>query len=86
MGDELQSHLRSHLNNCFLQCDIIIAASRVYNNVDSFLRKEAKNNNFRLIKAINYRINDNRTVQDECSQESAKYIVDLIDKIMRGII
>ncbi|SMP10665.1 hypothetical protein [Chryseobacterium profundimaris] len=86
MGDILAPHLRSHLNDCFLQCDIIIAASRVYNSVDSFLRKEAKNNNFRLIKATNYRINDSRTVQDELSQESAKHIVDLIDKIMRGII
>lgn len=86
MGDILAPHLRSHLNDCFLQCDIIIAASRVYNSVDSFLRKEAKNNNFRLIKATNYKINDVRLVQDEFSQESAKHIVELIDKIMLGII
>lgn len=86
MGDILAPHLRSHLNDCFLQCDILIAASRVYNSVDSFLRKEAKNNNFRLIKATNYKINDVRLVQDEFSKQSAKHIVDLIDKIMQGII
>lgn len=86
MGDVLATFLRSHLNNCFFQCDIIIAASRVYNDVSNYLSSEAKKHNFRIVKATNYRINDVRSVQNEFSQESAKHIVELIDKIMRGII
>lgn len=86
MGDVLNHYLRNHLNECFLKCDIIIAASRVYNNVDSFLDKEAKANGFRKVKATNYRIDASRTIQDEFSKESAKEIVELIDKIMLGII
>ncbi len=86
MGDVLATYLRNHLNDCFLQCDIIIAASRVYNDVSNYLSSEAKKHNFRLVKATNYRINDVRSVQDEFSQESAKHIVELIDKIILGIL
>ncbi len=86
MGDVLVPYLRNHINDCFIQCDIIIAASRVYNDVSNYLSSEAKKYNYRLVKATNYRINDVKSVQDEFSQESAKHIVELIDKIMLGIL
>lgn len=84
MGDDLTTYLESHLNDCFIKCDIIIAASRVYNNVDAFLQKKSTDNDFRLVKATNYRIKTTRNIQDEFSQISAKHIVDLIDQMMQG--
>jgi ABC-type transporter Mla maintaining outer membrane lipid asymmetry ATPase subunit MlaF len=86
MGDDLNLGLRSHLDHCFANCSIIIAASRVYNNVDSYLRETAKTNDFRIVKATNYRIETVRNIQDEFSQAAALHIVDLIDQIMLGTI
>lgn len=86
MGDDLTNDLQVHLDNCFAKCDLIIAASRMYNNVDSYLKKKTKDEDFRRIKATNYRIEAPRTIQDEFSQESARHIVELIDKIFRGIL
>lgn len=86
MGDNLTHDLQVHLDNCFAKCDLIIAASRMYNNVDSYLKKKSKDEGFRRIKATNYRIDASRTIQDEFSQESARHIVELIDKLMLGIL
>jgi hypothetical protein len=86
MGDDLTFDLRNHLDLCFANCSIIIAASRVYNNVDSYLRETAKANDFRIVKATNYRIETVRNIQDEFSQAAAKHIVDLIEQIMNGTI
>ena len=86
MGDNLTDDLKNHLDNCFAKCDLIIAASRMYNNVDDYLKKKSKDDDFRRIKATNYRIEAPRTIQDDFSQESAKHIVELIDKIFKGIL
>jgi cytidylate kinase len=86
MGDDLTKDLKKHLNECFAKCDIIIAASRVYNNVDTFLRIEAIKNDFRLIKATNYRIQSIEIERNEFNQASAIHIVDLISQIMNGTI
>ncbi len=86
MGDDLTPFLKGHLDNCFAQCSLIIAASRVYNNVDTYLRDTAADNNFRIVKATNYKIKTTRNIQDQFSQESAIHIVDLIDKIFNGLI
>lgn len=84
MGDDLTKDLKKHINECFVKCDIIIAASRIYNNVDTFLRIEAVENEFRLIKATNYRIQSTETERNEFNQASAIHIVDLISQIMNG--
>ena len=86
MGDVLKTSLKNHLNACFGKCSIIIAASRVYNNVDGYLQEAAKINDFRLIKVTNYRIKSSDTVRNEFNQAAAIHIVDLIDQIMLGTI
>jgi hypothetical protein len=86
MGDDLTFDLRNHLDLCFVKCSIIIAASRVYNNVDGYLRESAKANDFRIIKTTNYRIETVRTIQDEFSQAAAIHIVDLLNQIILGTI
>ncbi|MFE3866483.1 hypothetical protein ACFX5E_00170 [Flavobacterium sp. LS2P90] len=86
MGDDLNDFLENHLDQCFDKCSIIIAASRVYNNVDKFLREEAIKNDFRLIKATNYRIQSTEIERNEFNQASAIHIVDLISQIMNSTI
>lgn len=86
MGDDLTKDLKNHLNTCFGKCSIIIAASRVYNNVDKFLIQKAHEKEFRIVKATNYRIKASDVIRNEFNQAAAIHIVDLIDQIMLGTI
>lgn len=58
MGDDLTGFLNHHLIESFDECDVIIAASRVYKNVDKFIERKAKEKSFRKIKVTNYRLNE----------------------------
>ena len=84
MGDDLSSDLEIHLNDCFSKCSIIIAASRIYNNVDKYLDKNCNLNAFRRIRATNYRIEGTKLEKFEFNKSSAMHIVYLIDQIMSG--
>jgi len=84
MGDDLTEFLKNHLIECFDNCDIIIAASRVYNNVDKFIEKKAKEKSFRKIKATNYRLNETKPIQFNFNKQSAIDIVNLINEIKTG--
>lgn len=87
MGDDLGPGLKMHLNNCFASCDIIIAASRVYNNVDTFLGEESERLHFRRIKATNFReVGASRSVLDDLNKLSADDIIALIEKLIDGVI
>lgn len=84
MGDDLTTDLKNHLNTCFAKCSIIIAASRIYNNVEKYLEKESFSNSFKRIKVTNYRIKGTKPEQFEFNKASAIHIVDLIDQTMSG--
>lgn len=84
MGDDLNNELESQLEDCFENCDIIVAASRIYNNVDRYLSEKSNERSFRRIKVTNSRLNDSPAVQWTFNQESARDIVNLINNIKVG--
>lgn len=87
MGDVLHDYLEQFLNKCFDECDIFIAASRVYNDVDKYLSKECAKKSFRRIKVTNYRIEtDSKQKEFDFNQISARHIHSLIDQIILGSI
>lgn len=79
--------LKNHLNKCFDECNIIIAASRIRKNivtdkdVNVFLTIKCKEKGFQQIKVTNYR---NEPQKDKLNELSAKHIIDLIGKIVKG--
>ena len=84
MGDDLTPLLKSQLEQCFENCDIIVAASRVYNNVDHYLNEKSNQKSFRRIKVTNFRLKDTPAVRWTFNQESARDIVNLINNIILG--
>lgn len=84
MGDDLTDELESQLEDCFENCDIIVSASRVYNNVDRYLREKSIEKSFRRIKVTNSRLDEPKEVQWVFNQESARDIVNLINNIIVG--
>jgi hypothetical protein len=84
MGDVLSEELKKHLDECFDICDIIVAASRVYNDVDKYLDLKSHKKSFRRIKVTNSRIEDSESVQWAFNQESARDITNLINNIKIG--
>ena len=85
MGDVLHDYLKHFLNNCFDECDIIIAASRVYNDVNNFLDDKCLEKSFRKIKVTNYRIRtESKETQFKFNEVSAKHIHELINQILLG--
>lgn len=84
MGDVLHDYLELFLNEYFAECDLIIAASRVYNDVNNFLDKKCIEESFRKIKITNYRIKtESKESQFKFNQISAKHIHDLIVQIVQ---
>lgn len=84
MGDDLTDELKRQLEECFKNCEIIVAASRIYNNVDRYLSEKSIEESFRRIKVTNSRLNDSPAVQWVFNQESARDIVNLINNIKVG--
>lgn len=87
MGDYLHLwNLHNRLNDYILQhnCDIIICASRVYNDVSKYIAHLANIHNYRLLKVTNYRGSEPHFIQDELNQLSAQHLLNLIDQIITG--
>ncbi|SMC59350.1 hypothetical protein [Moheibacter sediminis] len=87
MGDYLWHwNLHDRLNAYILQhnCDIIICASRVYNDVSKHIEHLANTHNYRLLKVTNYRGEEFPFVQDELNQLSAQHLLNLVDQIITG--
>lgn len=87
MGDYLWAWgLQSRLNDYVTKhdCDIIICASRVYNDVAKHIEYLATTYNYRLLKITNYRGDESEFDQTELNQLSAKHLSDLIDQIITG--
>ena len=89
MGDDLWAYgLDKHLDEHIItnNCDVLICASRIYNNVNAYLEDMANQYNYRIIKLTNYRSTDPTFSQDILNQYSARDIVSLIDKILTGVL
>ncbi len=89
MGDYLWAYdLHNRLNDYFVKnnCDIIICASRVYNDVSKHLEEMANTHGFRILKTTNYRGNEPQFIQDELNQASAIHLFDLVNQIITGTI
>ena len=84
MGDDLTDELFEHLEDCFEDCEIIVAASRIYNNVSQYLETKCEEKSFRRIKVTNYRIQESQAVQLNFNQQSAIDIVQLINNLKVG--
>lgn len=90
MGDFLGYHdLKKHLNDFIeiKQCDILICASRIYNEVNTYIENLAQQNNYRIIKVTNYRGNDtdfSKDEQNKLCKLSAIHLLDLVDEILKG--
>jgi|SRR6185437_4096554 len=84
MGDDLWSYnLKGNLDK-LIGCDIIICASRVYNNVDAYIKDISKTNGYRLLKVTNYRGDEPPFVRHILNQKSAIHLLDLINQIITG--
>lgn len=89
MGDFLNAWgLRHKLDDYVVKhnCDVIICASRVYNDVAKHIEYLAKTYNYRLLKVTNYRGDALQFKQDELNRLSAKHFSELVDQIVTGII
>ncbi|WP_421497839.1 hypothetical protein V8245_09985 [Flavobacterium columnare] len=89
MGDYLWSYnLHDRLNDYVLKhnCDIIICASRVYNDVSTHIKFLADTHNYRLLKVTNYRGEEPPFDRNILNQQSALHLLDLINQIMLGVI
>ena len=89
MGDYLWAYgLHDRLNDYFIKynCDIIICASRVRNDVTQHIEHMASTHCFRIIKATNYRGDEPPFVQDELNKASAIHLLDLVNQIITGTI
>ncbi|PWA03949.1 hypothetical protein [Flavobacterium psychrotolerans] len=85
MGDILRKELKLHLDMLFNECDIIIAASRIRNNVDTYLEQKCKEKKVRRIKVTNC-ITSTKTLQEPLNKLSANHIVDIIENIINETI
>jgi len=89
MGDDLwYDNLHDRLNQFVHndKCDIIICASRVRNNVANHIEYLANNNGYRKIKITSTNGTEPPLVQADLNQFSAQQIVELVNKIISGII
>lgn len=89
MGDDLWSYgLNTRLNKHILtdNCDLLICASRVYNNVSAYLENMAALHNYRILKVTNYRSSDPTFYQDILNQHSARHLTYLVDQIVNGLL
>jgi len=89
MGDYLwYGNLHERLNNLVInqQCDIIICASRVRNDVARHIDYLANQNDYRRLKVTPIGGKEPSFEQSDLNIMSAKQIVDTIDGIMSGII
>lgn len=87
MGDYLWAWgLHEKLNDYVLKhnCDIIVCASRVYNDVSRHIDYLAKTHHYRLLKVTNYRGTEPSFIQQELNQLSAQHLLALIDNIITG--
>lgn len=87
MGDYLwKGDLFNRLNNLIPDCDIVLCASRVRNDVSTRIEELATLHGYRIIKATNYRIASLPAIQNQFNKASAIHFVSLIDQIMLGTI
>ncbi|WBM75333.1 hypothetical protein [Saprospira grandis] len=89
MGDYLRAGgLQDRLNDYVLKhnCDVIICASRVYNDVSKHIKHLADTHGYRLIKVTNYRGDNPPFTPDELNQLSAIHIASLANQILIGSI
>ena len=89
MGDYLWAgDLHNRLNDYVLKhnCDLIICASRVYNNVSKHIKYLADTHGYRIVKVTNYRGAESSFAQDGLNQISAIHLADLVNRILTGLI
>ncbi len=89
LGDDLWYYgLNARLDN-FIEiqnCDILICASRVHNNVAAHLKDLADTYGYRILKATNYRGDEPAFVHNNVNHLSAQHIVLVVDQIIAGTI
>ncbi len=88
-GDTLKGKylLKSHLDTFVKKdCDLIICASRVRNDVSRYIKSLAKTNDYRLIKVTNYRGTQPPFVQNDLNKASAIHLADLVNQVLTGLI
>lgn len=89
MGDYLWRYdLHDRLNDYVLlhNCDIIVCASRVYNDVSAHIEYLANTHGYRLLKVTNYRGEDPPFDRDILNKQSAIHLLDLVNEIILGVI
>lgn len=89
MGDYLHAwSLQQRLEHLFIteKCDIIICASRVYNNVSTHIAHLAKTQGYRILKFTNFHDDYGHFHHLTLNQHSARHLVNLVDDIIKGII
>lgn len=89
MGDYLWAYnLHDRLNDFVLthHCDIIICASRVYNDVSKHIEFLANTHGYRLLKVTNYRGSEPPFTNDQLNQLSAKHILEVVNQVILGVL
>lgn len=89
MGDYLWAYnLHDRLNDYVLKhnCDLIICASRVRNDVSRHIKYLADTHDYRIIKVTNYRGDDPPFAPDDLNQPSAIHLANLAHQILTGLI
>ena len=89
MGDCLWAYnLHDRLNDYVLKhnCDLIICASRVRNDVSRHIKHLADTHGYRIIKVTNYRGDEPPFMPDSLNQPSAIHLANLVHQILTGLI
>lgn len=89
MGDYLYAYgLNERLDNYMVRdkCDLLICASRVYNDVSRHIDQLATTNGYRIVKVTNYQGSNAHFSQDQLNQLAARHIVSLASQIIAGVI
>ena len=82
-GDYLNSRVKAKLDDFFNDCDIIIAASRVYNDVNKYLETNSDSLGFQRIKVTNYcEKGATDAMQLNLNELSAKHIFQLFNELI----
>lgn len=89
MGDYLHMYgLQQRIERLFIteQCDIVICAGRIRNDVSRHLAFLANTHAYRVLKFTNFRDEYGHFNRQLLNQHSARHIVNLVDEIIKGII
>lgn len=69
-----------------LNCDVIVCASRMRNDVSQQIEYLSNTHGYRILKFSNFRDDHGHFNHHDLNKHSAKYLAQLVDDIMNGVI